>query len=126
LNRTWKLAALGFALALAAPALAVGGDMSVATFLAKADALKAKGIMALGSSDIGLLRAEGQAAGAAYKARLEAERKAGKPSSCPPKGTKVNSDKLIAFLRSYPEPARPRTTMKTAIADYFIKTYPCG
>jgi hypothetical protein len=113
-------------LALAAPALAVGGDMSVATFLAKADALKAKGLMALGSSDIGLLRSEGQAAGQAYKARLEGERKAGKPSSCPPKGTKVNSDKLMAFLRTYPEPARPRTTMKTAIADYFIKTYPCG
>jgi hypothetical protein len=113
-------------MALAAPALAAGGDMSVATFLAKADALKAKGIMALGSSDIGLLRSEGQAAGMAYKARLEGERKAGKPSSCPPKGTKVNSDKLMAFLRTYPEPARPRTSMKTAIADYFIKSYPCG
>jgi hypothetical protein len=112
-------------LAIATPALAVGGDMSVATFLAKADALKAKGIMALGSSDIGLLRSEGQAAGQAYKARLEGERKAGKPSSCPPKGTKVQSDKLMAFLRTYPEPVRPRTTMKAAIADYFIKTYPC-
>jgi hypothetical protein len=121
-----KFGLLGLALALAAPALATGGEMNVATFLAKADALKAKGFMALGSSDIGLLRAEGQAAGAAYKARLAAERKAGMPSSCPPKGTKVNSDKLIAFLRTYPEPARPRTTMKTAIADYFIKTYPCG
>jgi hypothetical protein len=113
-------------LALATPALAVGGDMSVATFLAKADALKAKGLMALGSSDIALLRSEGQAAGQAYRARLEGERKAGKPSSCPPKGTKVQSDKLMAFLRTYPEPSRPRTTMKTAIADYFIKTYPCG
>jgi hypothetical protein len=114
-----------FGLLFAAPALAAGGEMSVATFLSKADALKAKGIMALGSSDIGLLRAEGQAAGAAYRLRLEGERKVGKPSSCPPKGTKVQSDKLMAFLRTYPEPARPRTTMKTAIADYFIKTYPC-
>jgi hypothetical protein len=32
----------------------------------------------------------------------------------------------MAFLRTYPEPARPRTTMKAAIADYFIKTWPCG
>jgi hypothetical protein len=62
------------ALTLAVPALAAGGEMSVATFLAKADALKARGIMALGSSDIGLLRAEGQAAGEAYRARLESER----------------------------------------------------
>ncbi len=114
-------------LMLAVPAAAAAtGDMSVAAFLAKADALKAKGLMALGSSDIGLLRAEGQAAGQAYKARLEGERKAGKPSSCPPKGTKVQSDQLMSFLRTYPEPARPRTTMKTAIADYFIRTYPCG
>jgi hypothetical protein len=118
--------ALASVLLFAAPALATGGEMSVATFLAKADALKAKGIMALGSSDIALLRTEGQAAGQADKARLEAERKAGKPSSCPPKGTKVQSDKLMSFLRTYPEPTRPRTTMKTAIADYFIKTYPCG
>ncbi len=125
MRRRVRLTALAL-LALSAPALAVGGDMSVATFLAKADALRAKGFMALGSSDIGLLRSEGQAAGLAYKARLEGERKAGKPSSCPPKGTKVASDKLMAFLRTYPEPARPRTSMKTAIADYFIKTYPCG
>jgi hypothetical protein len=124
MTKPLRIALLG-TLLLATPALAVGGDMSVATFLAKADALKAKGLMALGSSDIGLLRSEGQAAGQAYKARLEGERKAGKPSSCPPKGTKVQSDKLMAFLRTYPEPVRPRTTMKSAIADYFIKTYPC-
>jgi hypothetical protein len=60
-------------LTLSVPALAAGGEMSVAVFLAKADALKAKGVMALGSSDIGLLRSEGQAAGLAYKARLKAE-----------------------------------------------------
>lgn len=111
---------------LAAPALAVGGEMSVAAFLAKADALKAKGAMALFSPDIKLLQNEGQAAGEAYKTRLTAERKADAPSSCPPKGTKVNSNKLIAFLRTYPEPTRPRTTMRAAIADYFIKTWPCG
>jgi hypothetical protein len=119
------LASFGI-LALAVPALAAGGEMSVATFLAKADALKAKGIMALGSSDIGLLRSEGQAAGQAYKARLEAERKTGKPSSCPPKGTRPSSGQIMTHLRTYPEPSRPRTTMKTAIADYFIKTWPCG
>jgi hypothetical protein len=117
--------ALAFAV-LATPALAATGEMSVSTFLAKADALKAKGFMALGSPDIGLLRQEGQAAGAHYKLRLEAERKAGKPSSCPPKGTKVNSEELMVFLRTYPEANRAKTTMKAAIADYFIKKYPCS
>ena len=107
------------------PAFAAPGEMSVGTFLAKADALKARGIMALGSSDIGLLKTEGQAAGQAYRARLTAERAAGKPSSCPPKGTKVGSAAMIAHLRGYPPAARGGTTMETAIADYFIKTYPC-
>lgn len=86
----------------AAPALAAG-DMSVATFLTKADALKAKGPMALFSSDMKLLRSEGQAAGQAYRQRLTAERATGHPSSCPPKGVKVNSDDLLGFLRTYPE-----------------------
>jgi hypothetical protein len=111
--------------ALASPALAAGGDMNVATFLAKADALKAKGIMALGSSDIALLKSEGQAAGQAYRTRLIAERAAGKPSSCPPKGSKVGSDKILAHLRTYPAPVRSSISMKTAMADFFIKTYPC-
>jgi hypothetical protein len=124
MRRAALLLTLG-TLAAAAPALAAGGEMSVATFLAKADALKAKGLMALGSSDIGLLRAEGQAAGQAYKLRLEAERKVGNPSSCPPKGTRPSSGQIMTHLRTYPEPARPRTTMKTAIADYFIRTWPC-
>jgi len=68
--------ALAASLALAVPALAAPGDMSAATFLAKADALKAKGIGALGSPDIKLLRAEGQAAGEAYRQRLAAHRDA--------------------------------------------------
>lgn len=113
------------ALLIAAPAQAAGGDMSVAVFLAKVEALKAKGALALFSSDIGKLKQEGMAAGHAYRTRLIAERAAGKPSSCPPKGGTMNSDQLIAHLRSYPAEARPRTDMRTAMADFFIKTYPC-
>lgn len=120
-------AALGLALLSAAPALAGPGDMSAATFLAKADALRAKGPMALLSGDIKVLKAEGQAAGQAYRARLKAEKAAGKtPHSCPPPKSSINSTQLIAHLRTYPAAARPRTTMKMAIADLMAKTYPCG
>ena len=112
-------------LLISAPAMAAPGDMNVATFLAKADALRAKGAMALFSSDLKLLKSEGEAAGADYRARLNAERAAGRPSSCPPKGTKVSSDKLLAFLRTYPEAHRPRTSMKQAIGDFFARNYPC-
>lgn len=113
------------AFAIAAPALAAPGDMSVATFLAKADVLKAKGAMALFSSDYKLLQAEGQAAGQAYRTRLAGERTAGKPSACPPASAKVNSDQLIGHFRTYPAARRGSITLKTAVADYFIKTWPC-
>lgn len=122
-----KRAALPLMLGLlaASPALATGGDMSVATFLAKADALKAKGPMALFSPDIKVLQQEGQAAGMAYKAQLDAERAAGRPSSCPPKGVRPSSDQVLAHLRTYPAEARGRINMRTAIGDMFKKTWPC-
>lgn len=113
------------AVLIAAPAAATNGEMSVATFLSKADALKAKGLMAFGSPDIKLLRAEGQAAGMAYGARLQQERAAGKPSSCPPKGARPSSSDVLDHLRTYPAAKRSGLTMKAAMADYFIKTYPC-
>ena len=114
------------ALALtAAPAFAAGGDMSVAMFLSRVDALKAKGPMALLSPDLKVLKSDGEAAGAAYRARLVAERSAGKPSSCPPKGATVSQDQVLSHLRTYPAGTRERTSMKTAMADLFIKTYPC-
>lgn len=106
-------------------ALAAAGDMSVATFLAKADTLKAKGMMAMLSPDIGVLKSEGQAAGAAYKAQLDTERKAGHPSSCPPKGTRIDSDDLMAHMRAYPANARSKITVKSAIADMFKAKFPC-
>ena len=118
---------IGIALAAALPSalLAAPGDMSVAVFVAKADALKAQGPMALFSSDLALLKAEGKAGGDAYRTRLMRERTAGHPSSCPPEGAKINSDELLAFLRSYPANSRPRLTIRQGVADYFIKKYPC-
>jgi hypothetical protein len=109
----------------AVPAFATDGNMSIATFLAKADSLRAKGPFALMSSDYKLLKAEGTAAGEAYGARLRQERAAGRPSSCPPQGTRPNSNQVLAHLRTYPVPARATTTMRAAMADYFIRTYPC-
>lgn len=117
--------ALLFGLALTSTAQAAPGDMSVAVFLAKADALKAQGPLAMFSADLPLLRAEGKAGGDAYRARLKQERAAGRPSSCPPEDAKINSDELLAFLRTYPAAARPRVKIRQGVADYFIRKYPC-
>jgi hypothetical protein len=118
-------AATAIAIAFAAPALAAAGDMNVSTFLAKADALKSQGAMAMFSGDIEVLKGEGKAAAESYKARLLKERAAGHPSSCPPQGTGINTDELLGHLRSYPANVRPRVSMKQAMADFFIRKYPC-
>lgn len=112
-------------LALASPGLAAPGDMNVATFLTKADTLRAKGAMAMFSGDIDILKSEGKAAAEAYKARLIRERAAGRPSSCPPQGTGLDTDELLGFLRRYPANVRPRVSMNQAMAEFFIKKYPC-
>lgn len=108
------------------PVAAASGDMSAATFLAKADALKAKGMMAMMSSDIATLRDEASAAGRAYRAKLTADKTAGRaPESCPPPKSSINSSVLIDHLRSYPEAQRTHLTMKAAMADLLRKTFPC-
>lgn len=122
----WERLPAAIVLALiAAPALAAPGDMSVAAFLARANALKAKGPLALLSPDIKILQGEAQAAGMAYRAQLEAERKAGHPSSCPTHGARVNSDELLAQMNGYPAGKRPQITVKSAMADLFRAKFAC-
>lgn len=119
------LAALSL-MCLAAPLHAATGDMTVATFLGKYEALKKKGLSALGSPDIGVLKAEGQAAGEAYMARLKADRAAGRPShSCAPPKARISQSEFIAGAQKYPVAVRGQTTLKMVIADLMRKKYPC-
>lgn len=102
--------------------------MSVAEFLAKTDALQAKGVLALGSPDIGLLRDDIASASDAYRAGLAKQVAAGrKPSSCPPpKGTaKITSDDIIASFRAIPAGQRAKMSTKAAFAAFMTKRYPC-
>jgi hypothetical protein len=67
--------------------------MSISTFLTKADALKAKGLFAMGSSDIGLLKTEVTTSVASLKAESATAQKAGhRPPACVPQGTKLSSE----------------------------------
>lgn len=115
------------ALALPSAALAAHGDMNLAVFIAKADALRAQGPLALMSSDLELLKAEGKAAGESYRARLIRERAAGRPSSCPPENAQIVPEELVNFLKTaYPANTRPRVSIRQGVADYFIRKFPCG
>ena len=113
-------------LAMPSAAFAARGDMNLAVFITKADTLQAQGPMALFSPDLDVLKAEGKAAGESYRARLIAERKAGRPSSCPPDNAQIVPEELVAFLKRYPANMRSRVTIRQGVADYFIKKYPCG
>ena len=120
---------LGLALFLiAAPAAAAEAQsMPVSTFLAKADALKKKGPLALFSGDIKVLKAQVQNSAQAYAVDVRAARKAGKLThSCPPAGTQLsmNSDELLGYFKSIP-PAQRNMSVKTAFYNMMAKRFPC-
>lgn len=105
---------------------AAPGDMSVSTFLAKAEKLQAKGMMALMSPDIRALKAEADAAGAKYRSMLKSDAANKRhPHSCPPAKATFNSNDLMKHLKSYTIEARQKTNITTATADLMKKRYPC-
>ena len=108
------------ALVLAAPASA----MSVAEFTAKADALKAKGMLALFSSDLSLLKGEAMGATKAWRAQLAPPGQP--PNACPPPGPlRMDSDAFLALLTAVPPPQRASTSVTQAVVAGMNRRYPC-
>ncbi len=102
------------------------GDMSVSAFLARAASLERLGPLALATPQGNQLRGEVIAAGKRYKARIDAERRAGrKTTSCPPESGSLSPDQWLAHLRSYPVPARKSVSIYSAFDALMKKRYPC-
>jgi hypothetical protein len=121
-----KIKLLAAALLAVVP-LGAANAMDVATFLAKADALQKKGMMALMSSDLKLLKKEVETHGAALRAeRLAAVRAGKKPAYCPPPKQSLTSNEVLAAFRSIPVPQRPRIQVKDALRALMARKYPCG
>jgi hypothetical protein len=100
--------------------------MNVAVFLQKAEALQKKGMRAMFSSDLGLLKGEIRTASAALKAEREAAQRAGRPSAyCPPARASLNSNELLAHFRAIPVAQRPRTEVRDALRGLLARKYPC-
>jgi hypothetical protein len=108
------------ALLSAAPASA----MSVADFLVKADAVKAKGMMALFSPDLSVLKAEVQAGVNAWRAQAMP---AGKPANaCPPADKLQMTPKdVLAMMNAVPPPQRAATETADALIAGLNRRYPC-
>lgn len=121
MNRKLLLAAL----AVVIPVGALQA-MTVAAFLEKADALRARGMMAMFSSDIGLLKGEVTSAGATLRAEAAAARLAGRPPAfCAPERVQMSSNELLAFFRSVPPAQRQRLEVRDAMRFYMVRRFPC-
>ena len=102
------------------------GDMSVAAFLARADSISRLGPLALATPQGNQLKNEVIAAGKRYKARIDADRRAGrKTTSCPPESGSLSPDQWLSHLRSYPVPVRKSVSINTAFDTLMKKRYPC-
>src|SRR5689334_19671241 len=96
--------------------------MSVSEFLTKADALKARGPLALFSGDYRSLKTEAETAGAELKAERIALLKAHKPTPyCPPAKGTLGSDELLRGLRQLPAGDRDRMSVKDGMRAYLAK-----
>lgn len=118
-----RAVACAAALGLAAPATAA---MTVDTFLAKIAGLKAKGPLALFSSDIGLLKRESAAAVESIAADKKARAAAGKPPlNCASDTTRMSASEMIAGLRQIP-PHDRHIPLQDGFSRVIAKKYPCS
>ena len=121
MHRLFVPAALA-AFALAAPASAA---MTVGTFVAKANALRANPLAAIASSDFATLRAEAQAATVQLKAERDARRAAGKPPiACVPAGESIGILDMLDGLAALPA-ADQRLPLKDGYAKVIARKFPC-
>jgi len=119
--RRW---AIGLAMvAMIAPGAA--SAMTVDQFLAKANALKAQGMMALLSPDVGALKAEMAEAVKALQAEKAARKAAGKPPRvCAPEGTKLTQNEMLDGLAALP-PAQRAGSLKDGVSQVMRNRFPC-
>ncbi|WP_254602883.1 hypothetical protein [Sphingomonas bacterium] len=109
-------------LAVATPAMAA---MSVATFLSRAEPLRANPLMALTSPDYPALKAEAAAATHQLRAEADARRAAGKkPIACVPDGQSIGIMEMLGGLDAL-SPADKRLPLKDGYARVLAKNYPC-
>ncbi len=117
------VATVVFSLASATPAAAAA--MDVAIFLAKVTALKARGPLALFSSDYGLLKREAAVATMQISADKKARAAAHQPPLyCAAGNQRMSADEMIAALSAIP-PAERGMSLKDGFMRVIVRRYPC-
>jgi len=118
----WVLAA-----ALLAASGAAAQAMPLPVFLQKAEALQKKGMLALFSSDLSVLKNEVHAATESLRAERLAAKRAGRPQAyCPTQESgSMNSDELLAALRQIPPAQRAHMDVKDGMRTILARKFPC-
>ncbi len=101
--------------------------MPVATFLTKAEKLKAKGPLAMFSGDLKLLMKQIKSDAATLRAeRLAAEAAGRRGAFCPPAGgVKLTDKDVLVAMQDVPPARRAGTDTKDALRSYLARHYPC-
>ncbi|TCQ10867.1 hypothetical protein [Sphingomonas sp. PP-CC-3A-396] len=113
------------ALLMVGVAMPASAAMTVGTFLARANALRDQGPMALMSPDLPALKAEAKAATNQLKADRAARAAAGKPPiACVPEGESVGIMDMLDGLNELPASYQKRP-LKDGYARVLANLYPC-
>jgi hypothetical protein len=111
----------------AVPGAAQAQSMNAEIFFKKAQALKAKGPLALMSRELRPLIREAKAAGLkARSTRLAAVAAGRTPRYCPPKGSKrLGNQEFMDGMASMPRAERLSIDLTEAITRLMVRKYPC-
>jgi hypothetical protein len=119
---------LALLLSIAAAGAVPAREMMVSDFLVKVEALKTRGMMAMFSSDVKVLKGAIEESAKTYRADVDAARAKGRTDfGCPPpKGQmKLDSDMLIADFNKIPATQRNQTSVKSAFYAMMKRRFPC-
>ena len=118
---------LAVALTAAPLCAAAAQTMNAESFHQRATKLKKKGAMAVFSrGEIKALMSEAQAAAKkAREQRFAALKAGGRPRSCPPEGSRMDSDEFMERLAAIPHSERARIDMTEATIRILASKYPC-
>lgn len=117
--------ALVVAATIIGAAVPANAAMTVQTFLARANALRDQGPMALMSPDLPVLKAEAKNATTQLKADRAARAAAGKPPiACVPEGETVGIMDMLDGLSQLPA-ADQKRPLKDGYARVLAKRFPC-
>lgn len=112
-------------LVLLGVAVPADAAMTVQTFLARANALKGEGPMALMSPDFTVLKDEARVAKTQLRAESAARVAAGKkPIACVPEGQSIGIMEMLDGLSALPS-AYQKRPLKDGYAQVLAKRFPC-